>query len=136
MVDLSGFGLGILTLSSITETIIFGHYSNKMTTYQKYTFKVSMDSMNSIYDSSITIAVLGCFAFIFSLISVVFLFKDFLHILFISELLLLIFTFGCIVAEGIISQKIKNQYAYDLSDSNNHYVFQAFSNKSARNYIK
>lgn len=57
---LLGVGLGILTVSCLTVTIVFGRRVNKTSKLEKYQYILNFDSSSSAIDSSIAIAVLGC----------------------------------------------------------------------------
>lgn len=128
-----GIGLGILTVSCLTATIFFGRYSNGFTDFEKYEAKVSFDSKSSMIDSAIAIAVLGCISFAAALAALI------LSVLIEGQGIILIivggvsslFAFGCIVAEGIFTQKCFQNYRYSNYD-----YFSEYNHKGAQDYIK
>ena len=134
---LLGIGLGVLAVSCLTATIIFGRYANHFSLKEKNLIKISFDSSSSMLDSSIAIAFFGCMSAVFAIATIV------LTIIFEKQTLILIivggissiFAFGCIVAEGVFTQKSLDNalitYArYDGID------LAGYSHKGAQKYIK
>ena len=129
---LHGIGLGVLLFSCLTVTICFSQYANSFSSLAKLQMKISFDYRSSVYDSSISIAVLGCLGFVgslFTLVLIIILDSQPLFIL-ISCGVTSILTLGCIISEGLFTQKIVNNNAYSED------LLQEYSHKKAQEYIK
>lgn len=129
---LFGVGVGILIVSCLAVTICFGRCASSYTKAEKISMKVSFDYTSSVYSSSIAIAVLGCLAFATALATLVLtlIIEDQTVILIIVGGASAVFTFGCIIAEGLFTQ-----YSYK---NGAHHYFESddLSHKSAQKYIK
>lgn len=114
---LLGFGLGILALSCLTVTAVFGRYVNKSNeiAFFKYKRILSLSLENSMIDSSIAIAVLGCISAALSITAIIlsFLIKGKSIFLIIFGGIASIFAFGCIVAEGVYTKQSFENAVYD-----------------------
>lgn len=124
-----GIGLGILTISCLTVTIVFSRDVNQESTINKYKYKLQFHPYNSLIETSIAIAVLGCISAAAALVAIIFsIFSEKNIILMILGGVASIFAFGCIVAEGLYTQKSRSSML-DID-------FRSYSHKSAQNYIK
>lgn len=122
---LMGVGLGILAVSCLTSTVVFGRFANSFTKIQKLDMKFSFDSTSAIYSTSVAIAVLGCLsaaAAIGAIVLTIFL-EDQTIVLIAVGGASALFAFGCIVAEGVYSQKVTS---YNRS----------YDHKNAQKWIK
>lgn len=129
---LFGVGVGILIVSCLAVTICFGRCASSFTKAEKIWMKVSFDYTSSVYSSSIAIAVLGCLAFATALATLVLtlIIEDQTVILIIVGGASAVFTFGCIIAEGLFTQ-----YSYK-NGAHDYYKEDDLSHKSAQKYIK
>lgn len=123
-----GVGLGILAVSCLTVTVLFGQYADKaFSNFEKQMMKISNDGKKSVIDASIAIAVLGCISAVAALAAIA------LSIILDGQTLILIivggvsafFAFGCIIAEGLFTKYCIDSNSYGAGPS-----------KSAQKYIK
>lgn len=124
-----GVGLGILAVSCLTVTVLFGQYADKaFSNFEKQKMKISNDGQKSVVDASIAIAVLGCISAVAALAAIA------LSIILDGQTLILIivggvsafFAFGCIIAEGLFTKYCIDSNSYGA----------AGPSKSAQKYIK
>lgn len=127
---LLGVGLGIIAVSCLAVTICFGHFANSKTEYEKIKMMLSYDQSGSLYDCSIVISVLGCISAVAAIaaIALTIILEDQTLILIIVGGVSALFAFGCIVAEGIYSQKA-------IAAGSGYYTTE-YSRKGSQKYIK
>lgn len=128
---LMGVGLGILTVSCLASTVVYGRFANSFTQLQKLEMKVSFDGLSEVHSTSIAIAVLGCLsaaAAIGAIVLTIFMENQTIVLIIVGGVSAL-FAFGCIVAEGIFTQKVVNYNAYNKE-------YASSDHKSAQKWIK
>lgn len=123
-----GVGLGILAVSCLTVTVLFGQYADKRyQLFEKIDVRVNGGIEASLLDCSIAIAVLGCISAVAAIagIALSIILEDQTLILIIVGGVSSLFAFGCIVAEGVYTLK-------SVQDNDTNYS----PNKGAQKYIK
>ncbi len=146
---LLGFGLGIIVVSCLTVVIVFGKFANGFSKYDKIKMKFSFNYQSEVYSTSLAITVLGCFAFVSALAAIVltFIMEDKTIILIIVGAVSAVFTFGCIIAEGLFTKydqqllaKDNYMFYYHISDPNGGYKYgyltDEYNHKNAQKHIK
>lgn len=129
-----GIGLGILAISCLTVTIVFGRYTKDYPSLQKYQMKLMFYPETYTIDASIAIAVFGCISAASAIVAIVFsfLFEDKSLLMIIIGGVSSFFAFGCIISEGVYTQKAIDVDLIEYDNEN----LRSHSHKSARNYIK
>lgn len=127
-------GIGVITISGFLVGVMYSRSVDKVPTSHvaKLRMKISYDGTKEIWDSGLSIAVLGFLAFAAAATTIVLsMFLDNGMVIMICGIITAVFTLGCVISEGLYSDYAVKHHVKDYN-----YNAKSYNHKGAQNYIK